>query len=147
MLLDSQISKLRLYNTITIQWVAFMCLQSELCPFQQLLSAPNLKIVHSEFTDLTNLAIATMAVTADALKAKLTAAFSPVYVDALDESGGCGAKFQVIVASAAFEGVPLLQRHRQVNEAIADEIKSIHAITIKAWTPAQFEEKRAAGAV
>lgn len=83
-----------------------------------------------------------MAVTAEQLEAKLRAAFAPVFLRVEDESGGCGAKFAVTVASAAFDGVALLARHRTVQDALAEEIKSIHAITIKAWTPAQFEAKR-----
>ena len=40
------------------------------------------------------------------------------------------------------EGPPL-QRHRLVNEAVAEELKAIHAFSIKAWTPAQFAAKQA----
>lgn len=32
----------------------------------------------------------------------------------MDESDGCGGKFNVIVVSEKFEGKPLLQRHRSV---------------------------------
>jgi len=59
-----------------------------------------------------------------------------------DVSGGCGAKFEIVVVSKAFEGVPLLERHRKVNQALEDLLKQIHAITIKAWTPVQYEEKK-----
>jgi hypothetical protein len=40
-------------------------------------------------------------------------------------------------------GKPLLARHRAVNAAIADEIKKIHAITLKTYTPQQWEDIKA----
>ena len=33
-----------------------------------------------------------------------------------DVSGGCGAKFELVVISPDFEGNPLLERHRMVND-------------------------------
>lgn len=81
---------------------------------------------------------------AAALEAKLRAAFEPTVLTVEDESGGCGAKFTVTVVSTKFDGVPLLQRHRLVNEAVAQELKAIHAFSIKAMTPAQFAAKQAA---
>ena len=83
-----------------------------------------------------------MSVSAGALEAKLRAAFEPTVLTVEDESGGCGAKYAVTVVSARFVGVPLLQRHRLVNEAVAEELKAIHAFSIKAWTPAQFAAKQ-----
>ena len=62
--------------------------------------------------------------------------------DVQDVSGGCGQSFDVIVVSEAFEGVALLDRHRMVNDAVADEIKAIHAFSLKTWTPAQYEKKK-----
>ncbi|KNC48875.1 BolA domain-containing protein [Thecamonas trahens ATCC 50062] len=83
-----------------------------------------------------------MSVGTDELKAKIQAAFSPVFLDVQDVSGGCGQSFDVIVVSEAFEGVALLDRHRMVNDAVADEIKAIHAFSLKTWTPAQYEKKK-----
>jgi len=65
-----------------------------------------------------------------------------LFVRAIDISGGCGAKFDVLVVSTIFEGVPLLDRHRKVNESLKDILNQIHAITIKAWTPKQYEERK-----
>jgi len=59
-----------------------------------------------------------------------------------DVSGGCGAKFEVVVVSQDFQGVPLLERHRKVNQALEPIMNQIHAVTIKAWTPVQYEEKK-----
>ena len=40
-----------------------------------------------------------------------------------------------------FAGKPLLARHRAVNEALAAEMASIHALTLKTLTPEQYEAK------
>ena len=88
-----------------------------------------------------------MATSSEALITKLRAAFAPtLHVSAEDESSGCGAKFIVTVASSRFEGMPLLDRHRAVNAALAEDMAHIHALTIRAWTPAQWEAKKAAAA-
>ncbi|KAH7277210.1 hypothetical protein KP509_39G039700 [Ceratopteris richardii] len=48
----------------------------------------------------------------------------------------------VEIASAAFEGKRLLERHRLVNAALADEMKEIHALSVtKALTPQQWQEQ------
>jgi len=59
-----------------------------------------------------------------------------------DFSDGCGAKFDMIVVASAFEGKPLLDRHRMVNEALGDNMAKIHAVTMKTWTPMQWETKK-----
>lgn len=59
-----------------------------------------------------------------------------------DQSDGCGAKFQVVVISSEFEGVPLLERHRKVNDAVKEHMPNIHALSLKTWTPAQWEKKK-----
>lgn len=57
--------------------------------------------------------------------------------------GGCsGAKLQLTVVSSVFDGLPLLKRHRKVNEVLTDLMPQIHAVTIKAWTPEQYQDKQ-----
>ena len=53
--------------------------------------------------------------------------------------------FNVTVVSGEFENVPLIQRHRLINEILADEMSAekggtVHALAIKAKTPAQWEK-------
>lgn len=86
-------------------------------------------------------------VTADEVKAAV-ASLEPSHVEVTDISGGCGASFEVVLVSAKFDGVALLQRHRMVNTALADAGvgKELHAVTIKAMTPAQWAAKAAAAA-
>jgi stress-induced morphogen len=80
----------------------------------------------------------------DAIVRKLQASFAPTHLEVDDVSNGCGARFDIIVVSDTFDGVALLDRHKQVNAVIADELKAIHAVTLKTWTPAQFSQKQAA---
>lgn len=55
-----------------------------------------------------------------------------------------GAKLELLVVSSKFEGKSPLARHRLVNAALADLMEGIHALTIQAWTPAQYETKKGA---
>ena len=44
--------------------------------------------------------------------------------------------------TSKFEGVKLLDKHRMVQDALASVAEDIHALTIKAWTPSQWETKQ-----
>ncbi|VVB13832.1 unnamed protein product [Arabis nemorensis] len=60
--------------------------------------------------------------------------------EVVDISGGCGASFEVEVVSEQFEGKRMLERHRMVNAALEEEMKEIHALSIKkAQTPQQWK--------
>eukprot|EP00699_Malawimonas_sp_californiana_P001510 EC715679.1.p3 GENE.EC715679.1~~EC715679.1.p3 ORF type:complete len:69 (+),score=23.46 EC715679.1:154-360(+) len=63
--------------------------------------------------------------------------------EVIDESGGCGKAFQVVAVSAKFDGVALIDRHRMITDQLKTEMEDIHAIKIKAMTPAQWEKKKA----
>ena len=54
---------------------------------------------------------------------------------------GGGGKFEATVISDAFDGRGMLARHRLVYAALDDQIKSgeIHAVTIRAFTPAEWD--------
>mmetsp|Transcript_4630 Transcript_4630/g.6427 ORF Transcript_4630/g.6427 Transcript_4630/m.6427 type:complete len:88 (-) Transcript_4630:166-429(-) len=81
----------------------------------------------------------------ETVKEKVATEFEATFVECIDFSDGqCdgGAKLELKVVSAKFEGVPLLKRHRLVNSCLANEMDQIHALTIKAWTPAQYEKKK-----
>ncbi len=49
-----------------------------------------------------------------------------------DRTGG-GDHFQVTVATPRFDGVPLIDQHRQVNDALAEPLRhgTIHELRIK----------------
>uniref|UniRef100_A0A3Q3WVR9 BolA-like protein 1 n=1 Tax=Mola mola TaxID=94237 RepID=A0A3Q3WVR9_MOLML len=80
-----------------------------------------------------------------ALRTKLTNALKPDYLEVHNESHmhavppGSESHFRVLVVSSQFEGLPLIKRHRLVNEALKEELSScIHALAIQAKTPEQW---------
>ncbi|KAK9874179.1 hypothetical protein WA026_002531 [Henosepilachna vigintioctopunctata] len=79
-------------------------------------------------------------VTEEGIKNKLIKELRATHVEVKDESDGCGGKFSCIVVADKFEGKPLLQRHRLVNNILIEELKSIHAFSQKTYTPDQWEE-------
>lgn len=76
--------------------------------------------------------------TEEHLKQKLTEKLEATHVEVTDESDGCGGKFSAVIVSSQFQGKPLLQRHRLVNAALAEELKTIHAFSQKTYTPEQW---------
>ncbi|KAJ8557381.1 hypothetical protein K7X08_003006 [Anisodus acutangulus] len=64
------------------------------------------------------------------VESSLTAKLTPSYLEVIDDSGGCGAKFSIVIVTEQFEGKRLLERHRMVNGAVAEEMKEIHALSI-----------------
>ena len=70
--------------------------------------------------------------------------FEATHVECIDVSdGNCqGAKLELVVVSDKFAGMPLLKRHRAVNEALAEFMPAIHALSMKTWTPEQHQEKQ-----
>ena len=89
---------------------------------------------------------------ADAIRRKLTAGFSPLALDVVDEShrhaGHAGARradgsqgethFHVRIVSPAFEGISRVERQRRIYAALADEMKGpVHALSLNALTPAE----------
>jgi stress-induced morphogen len=68
----------------------------------------------------------------DRIKRLLEQAFPASEVDVADRTGG-GDHFQVTVSSARFDGLPLLEQHRLVNEALSAPLAdgTIHELRIK----------------
>jgi len=54
-----------------------------------------------------------------------------------------GIEIIAIVVSDDFKGKSILERHRIVNDALAEDLKSglIHAIQIRTWTADQWEKR------
>ncbi|XP_051554413.1 bolA-like protein 2 [Myxocyprinus asiaticus] len=85
-----------------------------------------------------------MSVTPDLIREKLIEEIGAIHVDVEDTSPNrCAASFKVLVVSPQFEGKPLLQRHRMVNNCLAEELKEIHAFEQKTLTPEQWEKQKA----
>ena len=83
------------------------------------------------------------------IEQKLQTAFSPVYLDVINESHqhnvapGSESHFKVIVVAAAFEGERLIKRHRAVNSVLATELaEHIHALAIHTYTEKEWKEQK-----
>jgi BolA protein len=87
---------------------------------------------------------------------KLKAAFSPRRLEVVDEShkhaGHAGARpegethFQVRIVAEAFQGKSLLDRHRLVNEALAQELAGpVHALSITALSISEADKREQPG--
>ena len=78
---------------------------------------------------------------------KLVDAFTPAALEVVNESHmhsgpATESHFKVVVVTAGFEGVPLVRRHRLVNQALAEELTGgVHALSIHAYTPAQWADR------
>lgn len=85
-----------------------------------------------------------MPISKDQLVKKLESSeLKPTFLDVVDESGGCGAKFKVLIVSSAFEGKSLLERQRFVNTILEEELKEIHAFSFKkTWTPEEYNKNK-----
>jgi stress-induced morphogen len=68
----------------------------------------------------------------EAIRTLLERAFPEAELDVVDRTG-TGDHFQVTVVTAAFDGLPLLDQHRRVNEALAAPLGdgSIHELRIR----------------
>ncbi|KAK4309149.1 hypothetical protein Pmani_019207 [Petrolisthes manimaculis] len=80
--------------------------------------------------------------TEEYIRNKITKELEATHVEVVDQSDGCGGKFNVVVVSPKFTGKPLLQRHRLVNGVLAEELKTIHAFSMKTLTPEQWEQQQ-----
>jgi len=67
------------------------------------------------------------------LEALLREAFPDADQVLVEDRTGGGDHYQVVVASPRFEGLPLLDQHRLVNEALAEPFRdgTIHELRIK----------------
>jgi len=70
---------------------------------------------------------------ADKLESLLRDAFPDAAELRVEDRTGGGDHFQVTVASPRFDGLPLLDQHRLVNEALAGPLRdgTIHELRIK----------------
>ena len=63
-------------------------------------------------------------------------------IDGAKASGtGDGSKFEAVVISDAFEGLSTVKKHQLVYRVFAEQLASgaIHALTIKAYTPSEWD--------
>ncbi len=70
---------------------------------------------------------------AETIRVLLQQAFPEAVQLSVEDRTGTGDHFQVILTSPSFDGLPLLDQHRRVNEALAAPLGdgSIHELRIK----------------
>ncbi len=73
----------------------------------------------------------------ETIRTKIARALDPVHLEVLNESPmhnvppGSESHFKVVVVSERFVGRRLIQRHRAVNEALAEELRNdVHALAL-----------------
>ena len=78
---------------------------------------------------------------------KLSESFKPIFLDVINESymhnvpENAETHFKVVVVSDCFENLPLVKRHRMVNDALRTELANgVHALSIQAKTKTQWED-------
>lgn len=81
----------------------------------------------------------------DRIKAKITAELAPTALVVENQShlhaghagddGSGESHFRLMVVSKRFNDLSFLARHRMIYAVLHDEMKSIHALSIKALTP------------
>ena len=77
---------------------------------------------------------------------KLTESLKPDVLDVFNESNmhsgpATESHYKVVVVSKEFEGKMLIARHRMINQTLADELNSIHALSLHTMTPDEYFEK------
>lgn len=76
----------------------------------------------------------------EAVQSDITEALDGARV-AVQDMTGDGDHFRVMVVSEAFEGLPMVQQHQLVYDALGDSMEEeIHALGLKTYTPAEWRE-------
>lgn len=77
----------------------------------------------------------------------LTAALPITALEVIDESHqhsvpeGAESHFKATIVSDAFDGMPLIKRHRLVHQILGEIMQQIHALALHTYTPAQWHER------
>ncbi len=89
-----------------------------------------------------------MTTTRETITQKLESAFSPLHLEVINESDmhnvpqGSESHFKIVLVSDAFKGERLINRHRQVNRVLADELQGgVHALALHTQTPEEWFDK------
>ena len=91
---------------------------------------------------------ATQGATAARIEEKLAAAFAPLHLEVVNESGnhnvpqGAQTHFKVVIVAERFAGERLLARHRAVNATLAAELAGgVHALALHTYTAAEWRRR------
>jgi len=82
------------------------------------------------------------------IETRIQETLAPLYLDVVDESymhavpPDSESHFKLLVVSETFADVSLVERHRRLNELLADEFsQGLHALTMHTWTPEEWQAK------
>lgn len=81
------------------------------------------------------------------IEEKLSEELDLLHLEVQNESGnhnvpdGAESHFRVVLVAEAFDGVPLVRRHRQVNHILAAELEVIHALALHVYTPPEWRAR------
>ena len=88
-----------------------------------------------------------MTIQAD-IEQKLANGIQAKHLEVVNESGnhnvpaGSESHFKVVIVSEDFADKKLLQRHRMINEVLAEELQGkIHALALHTYTEAEWQEQ------
>ncbi|KAI8130309.1 BolA-like protein [Lucilia cuprina] len=84
---------------------------------------------------------------AEAISMAITENLQPVHLEVINESymhnvpKGAETHFKVLIVSEKFEDLPLIKRHRLVNQVVKEKLDHLfpHALSIEAKTPKQWQ--------
>lgn len=79
---------------------------------------------------------------------KITQAMAPEVLEVTNESNrhavapGSETHFKLVIVSSQFANQSRVQRHRKVNELLAEELQQgVHALSLKLHTPSEWAER------
>ncbi|WP_457673442.1 BolA family protein [Thiolapillus sp.] len=82
------------------------------------------------------------------IEQKLQAVLAPLHLEVVDETHmhsvpeDAQSHYKVVAVSDAFDGKPLVQRHRLINQALKEELENgIHALALHTMTPKEWFDK------
>ena len=82
------------------------------------------------------------------IESKITQRLEPAYLEVTNESHrhnvapGSESHFKVVVVSRAFENRRLIDRHRALNELLAEELAGgVHALALHTLTPEEWKRR------
>ncbi|CAJ1424694.1 unnamed protein product [Effrenium voratum] len=77
------------------------------------------------------------------IRRRLTQKYAPTYLDIENQGNSCGAlKVAVVMVSAAFRGKPRINRQREIQAMLREDLDSgrLHALSLSLKTPEEYQK-------
>jgi BolA-like protein 1 len=82
------------------------------------------------------------------IRNQLETRFNPTELNVINESHqhavgpDSETHFKVVIVSESFQGLSLVQRHRQIYDSLKDALAAgVHALSLQAFTPQEYSQK------